>query len=201
MLHVYKSSSKSSTALVHVFLTPQKTQKNHSGQQFWPNYLHAIAFRKRCASNVWFRGLDMQSVPSPAWPNSEEANAAGYVRSCYEAVVSSNGTGLIRVCCTRVRNARQLHAHSGQKNLLGDTPAFMLSATTCWLATGCPLSNNKADGSDELVRPENLDNPLSHRPGKGSARTMARRGFSAFLAQLARWRGGLPVISATDFKH
>jgi len=110
MLHVYKSSSKSSTALVHVFLTPQKTQKNHSGQQFWPNYLHAIAFRKRCASNVWFRGLDMQSVPSPAWPNSEEANAAGYVRSCYRPVVSSNGTGSNPVSCTGLRNERPVHA-------------------------------------------------------------------------------------------
>lgn len=30
------------TALIPTALTPQNPQKNHSGQHFWPNYLHAI---------------------------------------------------------------------------------------------------------------------------------------------------------------
>jgi hypothetical protein len=42
---------KSAAALNHTDLTPQKTQKNHSGQQFWPNlflgrWLKGLAFKK-----------------------------------------------------------------------------------------------------------------------------------------------------------
>jgi hypothetical protein len=44
-------SSNSSMVLIETFLTPQKTQKNHSGQHFWPNlflgrWLKGLAFQK-----------------------------------------------------------------------------------------------------------------------------------------------------------
>jgi hypothetical protein len=31
-----------SSSPIHSPLTPQKPQKNHTGQQFWPNYLHGL---------------------------------------------------------------------------------------------------------------------------------------------------------------
>jgi len=51
---------------------------------------------------------------------------------------------------------------------------FMLLATTCRLAAGCPLSENRADGSGDLVRPENL--PPVEPPSQENVRPGLPRG-------------------------
>jgi hypothetical protein len=62
---------------------------------------------------LWHRAADGRRVRRQLLiiADATERVAVATVRSCYQAGIGDHDNELIRVCCTRLRNARQPHAH------------------------------------------------------------------------------------------